>query len=341
MGLTPPLEGGSERHIYELAVRNKNAVVLTQKGSDCLNKIELPVMNISSFLRNISFFMMCLLYSLKLLLVKKYDLIHIHDNLLYFLVPLLKLRYKVIVTIHGITGFHFYENKRLWFFFSTSLRFATHLISVSVNDKKLLDQTFKHVSYIPNGVDTGLYSTFKVPVEKKITFLGRIHEQKGLTYLLEAFTSFKKKYPSYQLVLIGKSQGPYYEALKNKFDQKNIIWKGFISDRKEIFKLLASSEILIYPSLFEALPWPALLEGLGSGRPVIASDLEGMRTIFTDQKDLYLVPPHDAKSILTALETLLNDKKLISSLGKNGKKLVNTYSWDLISQQVQDLYNYV
>ena len=194
MGLTPPLEGGSERHIYELAVRNKNAVVLTQKGSDCLNKIELPVMNISSFLRNISFFMMCLLYSLKLLLVKKYDLIHIHDNLLYFLVPLLKLRYKVIVTIHGITGFHFYENKRLWFFFSTSLRFATHLISVSVNDKKLLDQTFKHVSYIPNGVDTGLYSTFKVPVEKKITFLGRIHEQKGLTYLLEAFTSFKKKY---------------------------------------------------------------------------------------------------------------------------------------------------
>lgn len=43
VGLTPPLEGGSERHIYEISSRLKNCTVFTQAGSICKEKIEIPL----------------------------------------------------------------------------------------------------------------------------------------------------------------------------------------------------------------------------------------------------------------------------------------------------------
>jgi len=55
MGITPPVEGGSERHIYEISSRIQNADVFTQKGSMCRNKIEAPVIMENNYLRSISF----------------------------------------------------------------------------------------------------------------------------------------------------------------------------------------------------------------------------------------------------------------------------------------------
>jgi len=225
IGLTPPIEGGSQRHIYEISSRLK-CQVLTQKGSLCKNKIELPIIKANNFLINLSFFFSCLIYSIKLLLVKKHDIIHIHENLLYFLIPFLRLRYKVIVTIHGITGFKFYDNKFLWFFFKFPLKLANLLISVSTIDKNCLDREFNSIVYIPNGVDIAEYKTIRVKVERKITFVGRIHKQKGLIYLLKAFEKIKDKIP-HKLIIIGRIN-EYALELQKKFPDKRIIWKGFI-----------------------------------------------------------------------------------------------------------------
>src|SRR3989344_2001649 len=93
IGLTPPEEGCSQRHIFEIAERINEVTVLTQQGSRCRKKIELPIINSSILLRNLTFFFMCCIYSIKLLLLEqKYDLIHIHENLLYLLAPFLSLK---------------------------------------------------------------------------------------------------------------------------------------------------------------------------------------------------------------------------------------------------------
>jgi hypothetical protein len=52
IGLTPPLEGGSERHIYEFSSRINNCEVLTQKGSICKRKIEIPIFHKPLILKN-------------------------------------------------------------------------------------------------------------------------------------------------------------------------------------------------------------------------------------------------------------------------------------------------
>lgn len=339
MGLTPPLEGGSERHIYEISSRIKDADVLTQKGSICKNKIELPIFKESGFLKSISFFLSCLVYSIGLILFKKrYNIIHIHENLLYFLAPLLKLRYDVIITVHGITGFKFYENKLLWFFFGIALGFADKIISVSLPDKELLDKEFDNVVYVPNGVNFDEYKGIKAKSTKTIKFIGRIHEQKGIRHLLEAFEGISDDYPDYRLEILGDDKNDYAEALKREFQDENIIWKGFILNRKRLFNEIASAEILVFPSLWEALPWPALLEGLASGRPVIASDLMGMNKVFADGKNILLAEPGNSSEIARNIRLLLDNKANATLIGKNGKKAAENYSWDRIAKKIEEVY---
>lgn len=334
MGLTPPIEGGSQRHIYEIS-ENLNNNVLTQRGSLCRNKISLPIIQKNNFLINVTFFIFCLIYTIKLLLIKKHKIIHIHENLLYLLAPILKLRYKVIITVHGITGFKFYDKNYLWFLFKLGLKTADLIISVSVTDKDKLKKEFDNVVYIPNGVDTSLYETINPKIDKKITFIGRIHKQKGVYYLLKAY---QKLDTNFKLNLLAK-ENDYAEKLKKQFKNKNIKWRGFILDREKLFSEIASSYVLVYPSIWEALPWPALLEGLASGRPVIASNLEGMNQIFKNNKNIILVNPEDSEKLAEKISYLINNLKQAEEIGKKGKKLAEKFDWKIIAKKTKTQYN--
>jgi glycosyltransferase involved in cell wall biosynthesis len=339
IGLTPPVEGGSQRHILELSKEIKNTEVLTQRGSLCKNKIELPVITQNNLLLNLSFFFSVLVYSLKLLIwPKKYEIIHIHENLLYLLVPFLRLRYKVIVTVHGLFGFKFFDNKILWRIFAGCLILANQIISVSLAEFNLLKSNYRNVQYVTNGVDVSIYKKLKCKKNKTITFVGRIHEQKGLKFLLEAFSKINKDFPEYSLNIIGKADGAYYESLK-KMNVKNIIWRGFILDRKELFAELKNSEILVYPSLWEALPWPALLEGIASGTPVIASDLSGMKDNFQDGQNILLAKPKSSEDLAKKISFLLNNKKKAQEIGSRGEKIAREFSWQIIAKKVSKIYN--
>lgn len=334
IGLTPPEEGGSQKHIYEIAERVKNTTVLTQKPSMCSNKIELPILKGSNFIRNISFLVACFFYTFRLILLKKHDIIHIHENLLYILIPILKLRYKIIVTVHGIDGFKFYDNKFLWLIFRTCLAFSDKLIAVSLEDKKNLERYFHNLNYIPNGVDLSVYNKINVKVEKNITFIGRMHEQKGLIYLLEAFNKIKDRIPEFKLKIIGK-MNEYGEKLKldNKADR--IIWLGYISDKKKIARELKSAYCIVLPSLWEGLPL-TLFESLASQRPVIFSDLPVIRSI--TEKGVVFIKPKNSKDIADKILKVIMNNKLAESIAKEGFRVVKNYDWNEISKKMDKIY---
>ena len=334
IGLTSPLEGGSQRHIYEISSRMKNCTVLTQRGSICEEKIELPVIKKSIFLRNISFAFLCYLYMIKLLIFKKYDVIHIHENVLYPLSFLLKLRYKVVISVHGIEGFKYYNNKFYWFFFKSALSNADILIAVSKLDESLLKKHFKNVYHVPTGVDLSLYKKIKTKVENKITFIGRMHEQKGIIYLLESFDKIKDKIPGFKLELIG-AVNDYGKDLQRKYNDKRIIWRGFMGDRKETFKHLKSSYCIVLPSLWEGFP-ATLLEAMASGRPVVLSDIP----IFTSvaKKGAIFFKNKDSTDLGKKLIMLTKNSKYKNKINIEGIKLSEKYDWPNIVKQIEKVY---
>lgn len=335
IGQSSPIEGGSQRHIYEISSR-LGCDVLTQKGSICKNKIELPELNFNNYIRNITFAISCYIYSIYLLLIKKYDIIHIHENLLYFLAPILRLRYKVIITIHGISGIKMYDNKFLWFFFKSALKFANSLICISSQDKKILDSEFDDITYIPNGADISLYNKINPKIEKKIVYIGRIDYQKGTSVLLKAFERIKNKIPDFKLEILGTLDN-YALSLKKQFPDKRIIWKGHVSDRTEIIKSLKSAYCIVLPSIFgEGLPL-TLLEDLASSRPLILSSLASLKSV-VNEEGIFFKPGND-KELAEKILFLIKNKTLANSLGKKGFNLAKNYDWDILAKQLNRLYD--
>ena len=336
IGLTPPLEGGSERHIYEISERMKNCTVLTQRGSICRNKIELPVFFSNTLVRNLSFMIGATLYSVLLLCSfrKRYNVVHIHENLLYFLAPFLRIRYKVIVTVHGIKGFKFYDQPVLWKLFKAELQYANALIAVSPEDKKKLSKEFENAFYIPNGVDLSLYETLNVKVARKIVFIGRIHEQKGVKYLLKAFSEIKKKEPGYSLELIG-TLNPYSEELRKQFPDKDIHWLGFIKDRKKIAQHLVRAYCIVLPSLWEGLPL-TLFESLASGRPVVVSDIPAFQSVVKDQ--VIFFPSENSDSLARKILYVIENPRKAEQFGEKGRTLAQKYDWLAITKRIEKVY---
>lgn len=337
IGLTPPLEGGSERAIYELSSRIKDCEVLTQKESICKNKIEVGIMKkYGNFIKNISFMISVWIYSMSLIfcLKKKYEVIHIHENLLYFLAPVLRLRYKVVISVHGIKGFKYYDNKLFWIFFRTALSFSNQLIAVSLEDKNLLEKYFKKVEYIPNGVDLSIYNKINPKVENKIVFIGRIHEQKGIIYLLKAFDKIKDKIPNFKLEIIGDIND-YAKNLQKEFADKRIIWRGFIKNREEIVKSLKSSYCIVLPSLWEGLPL-TLFEALASERPVLVSDIPVFRSIIKEEFVFFKV--QDSKSLSSKIEEIIKERELSNKIGRDDLIISKEYDWNNIVKKTEKVY---
>jgi glycosyltransferase involved in cell wall biosynthesis len=337
VGWTAPQEGGSERHIYELASRIPNSKVFTQKGSLCEKKIEVNISG-GSFIGNVLFALASLFYSLRLVLAfrKKYDLVHLHENLTYFLVPLLRLRYEVVVTMHGMKGFKYYDNKSYWLFFRQGLKFANRLIAVNLSDKELLERYFdpSKIVYVPNGVDTSIYQGLKVKVERKIGFIGRVHEQKGIIYLLEAFEKISKEDKEVRLEIIGEVND-YAKKLQKKFPNKNIDWKGYQSNRDKIARMLSSSWCIALPSLWEGLPL-TLFESLASKRPLVVSKIPAFESVIKNEAIFCKVK--DSDSLAKELLRVLSDYKLADSIGAKGNKLSKKYDWNSLARELEGVY---
>lgn len=339
IGLTSPLEGGAERHVYEVSSRIKRCTVATQKGSLCKRKIELPTLGGPILLRNIFFMLVSMIFAIYLVvrLKKKYDVVHMHPNLLYFLAPVLRLRYHVVITVHGMKGFKFYDNKFLWFFFKLGLKAADRIIAVSLSDKALIEKELKNVVYVPNGVDLSIYKSrkTKVLIDKKITFIGRIHEQKGIIYLLEAFERIKEKYPDYTLEIIGEIND-YAKELQQKFNDKRIIWRGFIREREEIARSLKNAFCIALPSLWEGLPL-TLFEALASSRPVIVSDIQSFKDVVDDE--VIFSKAGDSADLAEKLEEILDNIPKSAEMGELGSKKAAKYDWKQIAKKIENIYS--
>ena len=343
IGLTPPLEGGSQQHIFEVVKRlDKKGVdvtVLTQKGTLC-NKyvrcIEIPLKNKSGYAQSFEFY-----NQVKKMIgsFKGYDVIHLHESYLFLLIPALKrtTKAKVIATVHGLKGFKYYDCKLLWWIFKNKLNRADKLIAVSPAELADLKKEIRvPIEYISNGVDISIYKKVSPKISKKITFIGRIHEQKGLIYLLEAFEKIKNKFPDLKLEIVGRIND-YALELKKRYLDKRIIWKGYISDRQIMAKELKSAHCIVLPSLWEAGPPLTLFESWAAGRPVIISSLKYMQPI-VNSKNSFLVRPKDSNELAKAIAKVILDKRLASKIAKEGHKSVKFYDWKNIALQTKKVY---
>jgi colanic acid/amylovoran biosynthesis glycosyltransferase len=172
----------------------------------------------------------------------------------------------------------------------------------------------------------------------RLLFVGRLVEKKGVAVLLEALRRVPATLP-WTLEIIG--DGPLADDLRSRSAGLPVTFSGSAS-REGLANAYARSAIVVVPSIPAAsgdqdgLP-TVLLEAMGAGRTVVASDLPGINEAVTDGETGLLVPPNDPDALADALRTALADDGLRDRLGAAAQRRSDDYTIEACSQRFVEI----
>jgi glycosyltransferase involved in cell wall biosynthesis len=281
-----------------------------------------------------------------------YDLINMHSVETAFILPILRLRYKVVSTAHGLLS---KEPDELSKWGRTKslmripeylfMRFSSARTSVSMPDKKYLEAQYQRpIEYLPIGIDE-----LKPDLEKSRRFLvehglepgqymiftaGRVVPRKGAHFVLEALRGMDEKVPL--LVLGDTSHVPEYTRQLQELVDERTIFGGFISDKELLFGLVQLSQLFLFPTTYEAMA-ATLLEVAALKVPLIASDIPENREVLPDQA-LYF-RTGDVDDLREKLQwALAHPQKMKSLTDRAYQSVVENYRWPTVINRYEDLY---
>ena len=137
--------------------------------------------------------------------------------------------------------------------------------------------------------------------------IGRLSEQKGLTYLVGALPLLAAQGLRPQLLLVGDGdlQATLVAQAKEAGVADQVTFTGFASETRALQTLL---DIQVFPSLWEGTPL-TLFEAMAMARPIVSTGVDGLGEVLRDGETALMVPPRDPAALAVAIGRLLTDPK--------------------------------
>jgi glycosyltransferase involved in cell wall biosynthesis len=165
---------------------------------------------------------------------------------------------------------------------------------------------------------------------------GRLAEQKGYIYLIEAIQLVLNMFPQAYFLIVG--DGPLGEELKARVSDLDIASHVlFTGGRTDIEELLACMDLFVSSSLWEGLP-TVLLESMASKVPVIGTDIPGTNELIQCGENGWLVPPRNSVELGKAIIRLIESKSLREGLAVKGYQTALEFSIEKIASQYESIY---
>lgn len=149
---------------------------------------------------------------------------------------------------------------------------------------------------------------------------GRLSPEKGHCHLVEAMARLKDHDPPVTLVILGS--GRETERLRERITAAGLVGRVVLGGfRADVLRCIAGADLIVNPSLSEGLP-NVVLEALALGRPVVATDVGGVRELITAGQTGWLVPPADPGALAGAITEALDDAPRARALAEAGRRRV-------------------
>jgi glycosyltransferase involved in cell wall biosynthesis len=193
----------------------------------------------------------------------------------------------------------------------------------------------ERIAVIHPGIDTAAYTP--APAERSavplVVYLGRLKRYKRVDLIIRAFAAMR--HPTAQLAIAGA--GDYrstLERLAASLDLGDRVhFLGFIPEPQKV-ALLRSAWVLAFTSPKEG--WGITnLEAAACATPVVASCSPGLRESVRDGETGFLVPHGDLPALISALERIVSDPSLVSSLGNAGRRFASRFTWEAAAEQTE------
>jgi|OpeIllAssembly_1097287.scaffolds.fasta_scaffold187503_1 glycosyltransferase involved in cell wall biosynthesis len=290
---------------------------------------------------------------------ERFDVVHTHTSKGGFLGRIGARLAGVPLVIHTAHGFYFNQincGPKEARFYRALEKFAACFcdLIISVNEEDRLSAIQKGVVHpskihtVINGINTRRFENVVPPDSLGadldpsgqgilIGTTGRLMQQKGYHYLIQAMPSVLREFPGARVIFVG--DGPLEAELKGLADQLGVSDQcRFLSFRKDIPELLASFDIFVLPSLWEGLSI-SLLEALAAGKPIVATNIKGNREVIDHGVNGLLVNPEDPAGLAEGIIRLIRDKELARGMGERAReKAKASFSEEAMVRRTLDLY---
>jgi glycosyltransferase involved in cell wall biosynthesis len=177
------------------------------------------------------------------------------------------------------------------------------------------------------------------PEAPLILFAGRLAEQKSVDTLLSALDVLQHVRPEVRTLIVG--EGPLRVRLEETakayqlFEDRRV---SFLGHRDDVPRLLAASDLLILPSLYEGLP-NVVLEAMRFRKPVVATAAPGTTEVVEDGVTGLLVPLRDPVAMTRAIRRIIDDRDFATRLGEAGRARVEAeFGVDRMIERFAALY---
>ncbi len=209
----------------------------------------------------------------------------------------------------------------------------------------------ERISIVPNGIRVSDFARLPDPAPFRarwklgagpvVLFLGRLHERKGLQFLIPAFADAAQSAPGSRLLIVGPDEGKR-AALETQIEQLDlagrVIFTGLLTGEDKL-AALAAADVFALPAVGEGFSM-AVLEAMACGLPVLLTP--GCNFPEVVDAGAGLVVEREVPALREGLHALLTDGERRASMGRSARALVHAqYTWPQVVTRLEDVYRAV
>jgi glycosyltransferase involved in cell wall biosynthesis len=174
------------------------------------------------------------------------------------------------------------------------------------------------------------------PDDFAIGTITRLHESKGNSYLVDAAADVLARRPGARFYLVG--EGPLLPDLRSQAARLGLgdrfIFAGF---RRDVAGALSAFDMSVFPSLWEGTPLTAF-EALAMGKPIVATDSDGLLDVLTDGVDAAIVPKRNSRALADRIVWAMDHPEERARLSRAARLTGRQYDIGVFVRKMERLY---
>jgi len=224
--------------------------------------------------------------------------------------------------------------------------YAKNAITISDYNKRYMMKKFsipeEKIKVIHSGIDLDFFGENhkETSQEKMILSVARLDPVKSLDTLVKACDILNKERVDFKCMIIG--EGKSRKELENLITRLGLSDKVFLLGAKKIEEVrdcYKRATVFVLPSKEETMGL-ATIEAMASGLPVVSTNIYGIPELIEHCINGYLINPGDYLRLAEYLKDLLRDENKCISMGKLGrKKIESQFSLDKEVNKLIEVFN--
>lgn len=203
------------------------------------------------------------------------------------------------------------------YFLAPSKFVINSLVNCGVKKEQIL-----YVPYGANIISNLKKEKFSSSQTINFLFVGQVNYNKGVPYLLEAFSKLNNK--NISLTIVGEfNQNDWY--IKKFQYLENLHFAGYLTfDRMK--NMYEESHVFVFPSFSEGMTLSGI-EAMACGLPIICTPNSGVSDLVTDGENGFIVDAGNADSLKSKMEWFISHSDRIKIMGENASRIAINYTW--------------